>query len=37
VDKADFFNMLNGLRAFGGAEQALFLAGTLTGQKTGPA
>jgi hypothetical protein len=37
VDKADFFNMLKGLPAFAGAEQTLFLAGTLTGQKIGAA
>jgi hypothetical protein len=33
VDKQDFLHRLKGLRAFQAAEQALFLAGTLTGQK----
>jgi hypothetical protein len=35
VDKTDFLHRLKGLRAFQSAEQALFLAGTLTGQKLG--
>jgi hypothetical protein len=35
VDKTDFLHRLKGLRAFQSAEQALFSAGTLTGQKRG--
>jgi hypothetical protein len=35
VDKLDFFHKLKGLRALQAAEQALYVAGTKTGQKIG--